>query len=281
LKNQPQIQTLTSAPAAFNRALELDASSADALAGLVALDLGGRNARSAIERVGARVTASPDDAAGWFLAAKAYAMVGDSAQSEKALRRTIELDPGRVQAFAMLGDLRAMSGKLDDALHQFQLWAEHDPKSVAAHTMVGLTLERLNRTQEARQVYEGVLAMDRHAAIAANNLAWLYAEGGGNIDQAAELAQMAKSQAPDQPAFNDTLGWIYYKKDLVEQAVPLFQQSLEKDPDNALTHYHLGMAFAKMGEDSKAISELKKALALDPKLSTAEDARRTLKELQI
>ena len=92
---------------------------------------------------------------------------------------------------------------------------------------------------------------------------------------------MAKSQAPDQPAFNDTLGWIYYKKDLVEQAVPLLKQSLEKDPDNALTHYHLGMAYAKAGEDSKAIEELKKALALDPKLYTADEARRTLKELQI
>ena len=272
---------IASARAAFNRAIELDASSADALAGLVALDLGGRNARSAIDRIGARLSSSPEDAAGWFLAAKAYAMIGDAAQSEKALRRTIELDPGRVQAFAMLGDLRAMSGKVDDALRQFQLWAERDPKSVAAHTMVALTLERLNRIREATQEYEKILAMDRHAAIAGNNLAWLYAEGGGNIDQATELAQMAKSQAPDQPAFNDTLGWIYYKKDLVEQAVPLFQQSLEKDPDNALTHYHLGMAYAKLGEDSKAITELKKALALDPKLSTAEEARRTLKELQI
>ena len=88
-------------------------------------------------------------------------------------------------------------------------------------------------------------------------------------------------QAPDQPAFNDTLGWIYYKKDLVEQAVPLILQSLEKDPNNALTHYHLGMAYAKMGEDSKAIVALKRALALDPKLSTGDEARRTLNELQI
>jgi len=41
------------------------------------------------------------------------------------------------------------------------------------------------------------------------------------------------------------------------------------------------MAYAKAGEDSKAIAELKKALTLDPKLSTADEARRTLKELQI
>ena len=41
------------------------------------------------------------------------------------------------------------------------------------------------------------------------------------------------------------------------------------------------MAYAKAGEDSKAIAELKKALTLDPKLYTADEARRTLKELQI
>ena len=272
---------VVSARSAFNRALELDSSSTDALAGLVALDLGSNNTRAALDRINAHLTKSPDDPSVWFLAAKAYGMVGDLAQREHALLRTIELDPGRVQAFAMLGDLHAGKGKLDVALQQFQSWAARDPKSIAAQTMIGLTLERMNRIQEAKQVYERLLAMDRHAAIAANNLAWLYAENGGNIDQATDLAQMAKSQAPEQPAFNDTLGWIYYKKDLVEQAVPLFEQSLEKDPDNAMTHYHLGMAFAKAGEDSKAITELKKALTLDPNLATGNEARRMLKELQI
>jgi len=272
---------ITSARAEFTRAVELDATSTEALTGLIVLDLGGNNVRAALDRLSTYLAKWPNDAGAWFLASKAYVLTGDSAQAERALLRTIQLDPGRVQAFALLGDLHAASGKLDVALQQFQGWAAREPKSIAAHTMVGLTLERLNRIDEAKQVYERLLAMDRHASIAANNLAWLYAEGGGNIDQATDLAQMAKSQAPDQPAFNDTLGWIYYKKDLVEQAVPLLQQSLEKDPDNALTHYHLGMAYAKAGEDSKAIAELKKALALDPKLSTADEARRTLKELQI
>ena len=272
---------IVAARAAFSRALELDPLSADALTGLVALDLGSNNVHVALDRLNAFLVKAPDNASVWFLTAKAYNLTGDSAQAERALLKTIQLDPGRVQAFAMLGDVHAARGKLDVALQQFQGWATREPRSIAAQTMVGLTLERMNRVQEAKQVYERLLTMDRHASIAANNLAWLYAETGGNIDQATDLAQMAKSQAPDQPAFNDTLGWIYYKKDLVEQAVPLLQQSLEKDPDNALTHYHLGMAYAKAGEDMKAIESLKKALALDPKLYTAEEARRTLKELQI
>jgi hypothetical protein len=41
------------------------------------------------------------------------------------------------------------------------------------------------------------------------------------------------------------------------------------------------MAYAKLGEDSKAIAALKRALTLDPQLSTAAEARRTLADLQV
>ena len=265
----------------FTKALALDPASSEALAGLVALDLGAKDSRSAIARVEARLKVAPDDARAWYLAARSYALTGDAAQTERALMKAIALDPANVQAYAMVGDLFGMQGKLDQALQQFQAWTARDPRSVAAHTMVGLVLEKLNRAQDAQRAYEKVLELDRHAAIAANNLAWMLAEGGGNLDQATELAQTAKSQAPDQPSFNDTLGWIFYKKNLAEQSVPLFQQALEKDPENALTHFHLGMAYAKLGEDSKAIAALKRALALDPQLSTAAEARRTLADLQV
>jgi tetratricopeptide (TPR) repeat protein len=181
----------------------------------------------------------------------------------------------------MVGDLYGIKGDLPRAVAQFQAWAAREPRSIAAHTMVALLLERLNRLDEAKTAYERVLDLNPHAAVAANNLAWITAEQDGNLDQATDLAQMAKSQAPDQPAFNDTLGWIYFKKNLPQQSVPLFRQSLEKDPDNALTNYHLGMAYAKLGEDSKAITSLKRALSLDPNLSAAPDARRALAELQV
>ncbi len=147
--------------------------------------------------------------------------------------------------------------------------------------MVALLLEKQNKLAEARRRYERILEIDPQAAIAANNLAWLYAEAGGNLDLATDLAQRAKSQVPDQPAFNDTLGWIYYKKDLLEQAVPLFTQAIEKDGETPLYHYHLGLAYAKQGEDSRAIASLKRALTLDAKFDGAEEARRVVAELQV
>ncbi len=52
---------------------------------------------------------------------------------------------------------------------------------------------------------------------------------------ALQLAQVAKEQLPEQPEVNDTLGWVYFKKDLFGQAASAFQQAIEKDPKNPST----------------------------------------------
>src|SRR4029434_7260123 len=57
---------LASAREAFSRALAHDAASPDALAGLVVLDLGSKDARSALGRVETRLNTAPEDARAWF-----------------------------------------------------------------------------------------------------------------------------------------------------------------------------------------------------------------------
>jgi tetratricopeptide (TPR) repeat protein len=47
-------------------------------------------------------------------------------------------------------------------------------------------------------------------------------------------------------------GWAYYKKDLFGQATLYLQQSLDVEPANPVYTYHLGMAYARKGEDAKA-----------------------------
>ena len=72
--------------------------------------------------------------------------------------------------------------------------------------------------------------MDGSAAIAANNLAWIYAVyQKGNIDEAVRLAQGVVQQAPNVAGFVDTLGWIYYKKGLYGAAVEQLQKAVSLD----------------------------------------------------
>jgi len=271
----------SAARAAFVKALTLGSDSTEALAGLIGVDLKSSNRAAAIKRLETRLLEAPNDKNVWFLAARLYFSLKDFEGAEHALQKTIELDPRNMSAFAMLGGIYGAQGKLDDARRQFETWAAQQPRSVAAHTMVAILLEKQDRQADARKAYEKILEIDPHAAIAANNLAFRYAETGGNLNVALQLAQTAHSQLPDEPEFNDTLGWVYFKQNNTDLAVQFIQHAIGRDPKNPRFHYHLGLAYAKQGEDSKAIATLKQALSLNPWFEGAAEAKRTLADLQI
>ena len=147
--------------------------------------------------------------------------------------------------------------------------------------MLAILFEKQGKEGDARKGYEKILELDPHAAIAANNLAFHYAETLANLDVALQLAQTAHAQLPDEPEFNDTLGWVYYKQDNADNAVQFLQRAIDKNRKKPQFHYHLGMALAKKGEDSKAIAALKQALALNPKFEHAAEAQRALADLDI
>ena len=74
--------------------------------------------------------------------------------------------------------------------------------------------EAQGNRDEARKSYEATVNGPGNAPIAANNLAFIYAEQGTNLDVALQLATDAKQRLPNDPSVDDPLGWIYYKKDM-------------------------------------------------------------------
>src|SRR5262249_48350332 len=156
-------------------------------------------------------------------------------------------DPTYLAAYSALGQLYMVQRKLDAALTEFDALAKHSPKSVAAATMVGMILQSQGKVDEARERYERVLQIDPEAAVAANNLAWIYADHGGDLDVALNLAQTARKHMPDVAEVNDTVGFIYYKKNLSGLAISTLKVGAEKDPENPTVQYHLGLAFLSSG----------------------------------
>jgi tetratricopeptide (TPR) repeat protein len=145
--------------------------------------------------------------------------------------------------------------------------------------MIGMLYEAQGRPQDAEEWYQRALQIDSRAAAAANNLAWIWAEKGENLDSALELAQVALRELPAQPQVADTLAWVYYKKELYAMASPLLERAMAGDRANAVYPYHLGLVYLKRGETRKARQYLQQALDLDGKFRYADDARRVLKSL--
>src|SRR5204863_10054592 len=130
-----------------------------------------------------------------------------------------------------------------------------------------------------REAFEQTLSVDTRAAVASNNLAYLDAEAGSNLDVALNRAQAAKAALPDDADVNDTLGWIYVKQGLPALAVSPLEQAIQKRPSEPLYHYHLGVAHQKAGDKDRAREELSRALSLSSSFPNAADAKRALETL--
>jgi tetratricopeptide (TPR) repeat protein len=266
---------IAAARADFERALQLKADDLEAFGGLVAIDIAARNFAEARARVDARLSTS-QTAPLLTVAARVYAESNDLASAERFLKQAVALDANYVTAYGALAALYLSEQKLDAARAEFEAMLERSPKSVAALTMVGILLEARGDWEGARDRFERSLLLDPEAAVAANNLAWIYVQHGGNLDVAMHLAQTAQKRMPDVPEVGDTLGYIYYKRNLASLAITTLRASAAKDPGNALYHYHLGLAYASSGDIAQARGALTRALALKSDFDGAEQARSML-----
>ncbi len=268
-------KNVAAARSSFERALELTPGFAEALAGLTYLDLEAKNPARAIERLESEIAKQPSSAPLLALLARAHVAAGDEAKAEQALRRAVTVDPRYAPGYNMLAQLYIKQRRIDEARAQFEGIVERNPSAVGARTMVGMLLEAQGKRDEARKSYETTVNGQGNAPIAANNLAFMYAEEGTNLDVALQLATSAKQLMPNDPSIDDTIGWIYYKKDLPSLAVGPLQESLTRRPNAPEVLYHLGMTYAKLGDKPKAREALERALKLDPKIG-GDEARRTL-----
>jgi Tfp pilus assembly protein PilF len=213
------------------------------------------------------------------LAAQVYVSAEELDTAEKLLRKAIAADPSLLPAYSMLGRLYVKQQKLDQAVAEFDAMAARQSNPVGPLTMSGMILQAQGKDALARQRFEKVLAIDPRAPVAANNLAWLYAESGESLDIALQLAQTAVAALPDTAEVMDTLGWVYYKKRLSSSAVATFKRTVEKDPQTPVYHYHLGLAYEQAGENGRARESLERALSLSGNFPGSADARRVLSQL--
>ena len=84
--------------------------------------------------------------------------------------------------------------------------------------------------------------------MAMNNFAFLLADTGGDLDRALAMAQRARQMQPNAIEVADTLGWVYLKKGMLNQATEIFRDLLEKDPARSAYHYHLAVAYHLKGD---------------------------------
>jgi tetratricopeptide (TPR) repeat protein len=263
----------------FEDALALLPEYLEPLAQLADMAVAERQPEAAIDRVEKQMARAPKSGAIPYLLGKLHERRGDSQRAERAYLKALDIQPTLVSPYVALGGLYAGSGKYDQALQNVGEALKRRPKDLGAQMLQGVIYERKGDVTGAIQAYEKALALEPRFALAANNLAYLYSEHGGDKNRALALAELAKEMAPDEPHISDTLGWILYRRGVYQRALALLKESARKLPDNVEIQYHLGMTYAKLGDKPSARQALARAVATPAGFSGKDEAKRLLSEL--
>lgn len=175
-------------------------------------------------------------------------------------KQVLKTSASATDVWIRLGALQRALGQTDAALASFEQASNTDPQNIDAILNRGMILDTLGRKKEALDLYNRALGVDPNNALALNNLAFMNADTDTNLDQAMTFAERAKKQAPKSPAVSDTLGYVYYRKNLNNAALEIFKQDVQEQPLNPTFHLHLAMALLKQGDKRGAREEAQKAL---------------------
>jgi len=263
----------------FGAALALAPSYVDPLAQLVEMALAEKQNDAALDRVKKQIALAPKTARLHVLLGSVHEARIEAGPAEIAYFKAIELDQHLAVAYLRLGSLYVASGQYDKALAKLNETLKINSKDLAALMLSAIIHQRKGEIRKAQEAYEEVLAQAPRFSEAANNLAWLYAEHGGDQDRALLLAQTAKEAAPEDPHISDTLGWILYKRGVYQRALALLQQAASKLPDSGEVQYHFGMASYKVGDRGQARKALISATGSSSSFPGKEEARKVLETL--
>ena len=214
------------------------------------------------------------------------------------LREAMKLEPADGAApflAGLLGDL----GQIDDAIKVLRAASNREPNNPDLELDLGVTLTRYHRDAEAIKTFESMLKkhgdneevvkrvrpllsviyvnMGNYAkgeaelelllqrypdeAGANNDLGYLYAEQGKNLEKAESMIRKALQEEPDNKAYLDSLGWVLFKRGKAKEALEPMKKAAEKmkaeadklgAPIDATILEHLGDVYFQLQQLDRA-----------------------------
>ena len=169
--------------------------------------------------------------------------------------RTLAQQPNTESAalHTHLATLYLSQEKAARAVREFETAAEivkKDPLQAAVlgprfYFWFGVALDQSQQTDRAVGMFETCLGLDSEYADALNYLAYLWAVRGIRLDEALRHIQTALSLDPENAAYLDTLGWVYFQMGRYADALELLEQADRLRPDDPEILDHLGKARQK------------------------------------
>ncbi len=182
---------------------------------------------------------------------------------ESFLKKAHKKKPKDIGISAYLAKFYFYKKRPQEAIKIYEKILETNPDYVEAFLWLGFLYEESGQREKALETWEKGRDIDSSFAPILNCLGYTYAEEGMNLDLAEELVKKALEKEPENGAYLDSLGWVYFKKGEINKAKEHILKAigLVKDPD---IYEHLGDIYIEMGDMEKGASYYREGLLQFP-----------------
>ena len=248
------------------------------LRAFVSNSIADEHAKDALAAVDAAIAKHPESGSLHELRGSTLARLDRMDEAKAEYAKALELDPENAETKAALATLREKEGDRAGAIELYDAAAKA-AVNPAPYSYLAAQLSLASGDAAGAKVrLREVVRLDPGHVGARNNLAWLLAEEGQDLDSALALARAAQRLDPS-PDVLDTLGWVYLKRGESGEAVKAFELAVEKRPDSPSMRYRLGSALSQAGDKQRAREMFETALATGA-FPEAEATRRELAQLE-
>jgi tetratricopeptide (TPR) repeat protein len=183
--------------------------------------------------------------------------------AEATIREAMKLDPGDGESQLLLVDVLRQTGHIDDAVQILKKAVAKEPNNPVYELTLGDFLAKLGRDDEAIKIFEGMLK--RHAdndqimSYVRQNLSVVYVNKGDYAKGEAQL-ELLLERNPDDPGPNNDLGYLYAEQGKnLDKAELMIRKALQEDPESFSYLDSLGWVLFKRGKLKEALEPMRKA----------------------
>jgi tetratricopeptide (TPR) repeat protein len=168
----------------------------------------------------------------------------------------LESEIAQAQLLSNGGEGAQALARIDDVLARF-------PGHPDVLYQKSILLEKAGRTDAAIAQLEALYKDRPQDGAISNALGFILADHNRDLTRAQRLINSALKAEPDNPAILDSLGWLQYRRGMLQAALPQLERAFRLDQDGDIGA-HWGEVLWALGDKAKAREIWNRALMVDP-----------------
>jgi tetratricopeptide (TPR) repeat protein len=178
------------------------------------------------------------------------------AKDDAAPAARLEAEIAQAQLLSNGGEGEQALARIDDVLARF-------PGHPDVLYQKAILLEKAGRTDAAIAQLEALYKDRPQDGAISNALGFILADHNRDLSRAQRLINSALKAEPDNPAILDSLGWLQYRRGMLQAALPQLERAFRLDQDGDIGA-HWGEVLWALGDKVKAREIWNRALMVDP-----------------